>query len=81
MDGDVKSINFLPLKHLSFQNHWVAKRLGAEAPYPSSGTVEVTLRGGARGELGVYSPLSEHASPPSEGEKRFFRRFLAFIVP
>ena len=31
-------------------------------------------RGGARGGLGGYSPLSEV-------EKRFFRRFLAFIVP
>ena len=38
-------------------------------------------RGGARGGLGGYSPPSEHASPPSEGEKRFCRRFLAFIVP
>ena len=28
-----------------------------------------------------YSPPSEHASPPSEGEKQFFRRFLAFIAP
>ena len=37
--------------------------------------------GGARGGLGGYSPPSEHAIPPSEGEKRFFRRFLAFIVP
>ena len=32
MDGDENSIKFLPLKHLSFQNHWVAKRLGYEAP-------------------------------------------------
>ena len=38
-------------------------------------------RGGARGGLGGYSPPSEHASPPSEGEKRFCRRFLAFLVP
>ena len=37
--------------------------------------------GGARGGLGGYNPLSEPASPPSEGETRFFRRFLAFIVP
>ena len=48
---------------------------------PPSGTVEVTLRGGARGGLGAIAPPLEHASPPSEGEKRFFRRFLAFIVP
>ena len=34
MEVDEKSIKFLPLKHLSFQNHWVAKRLGAEAPSP-----------------------------------------------
>ena len=30
---------------------------------------------------GGYSPLSEHASPPSEGEKLFCRRFLAFKIP
>ena len=30
---------------------------------------------------GGYSPLSEHASPPSEGEKLFCRRFLAFTIP
>ena len=29
-------------------------------------------RGGARGGLGGYSPSSEHPSPPSEGDKRFF---------
>ena len=40
-----------------------------------------TNSGGARGGLGGYSPSSEHASPPSDGEKRFFRRFLAFMVP
>ena len=34
MEGDEKSIKFLPLKHLSSQNHRVAKRLGAEAPSP-----------------------------------------------
>ena len=42
---------------------------------------DAEYRGGARGWLGRYSPPSEHASPPSEGETRFFRRFLAFIVP
>ena len=42
---------------------------------------ELGGRGGARGGLGGSSPPSEHASPPSEGETRFFRRFLAFIVP
>ena len=30
---------------------------------------------------GGYSPLSEHASPPSEGGKLFCRRFLAFTIP
>ena len=34
-------------------------------------------QGRARGSI----VPSEHASPPSEGEKRFFRRFLAIIVP
>ena len=38
-------------------------------------------RSGAKGGLEGYSPPSEHSSPPSKGEKRFFRRFLAFIVP
>ena len=33
-----------------------------------------------RGGLGGYSPPSEHASPPSEGE-RDFSEILAFIVP
>ena len=28
-----------------------------------------------------YSPLSEHASPPSEGEKLFCRRFLTVTIP
>ena len=32
-------------------------------------------RGGARGELGA--PTSEHASPQSEGEKRFFSEIFA----
>ena len=32
-------------------------------------------------EVTPGEPSSEHASPPSEGEKRFFRRFLAFILP
>ena len=32
------------------------------------------IRGSAMGGLGGYSP-------PSEGGKQFFRRFLAFIVP
>ena len=32
MEGDEKSIKVLRLKHLSSQNHWVAKKLGAEAP-------------------------------------------------
>ena len=35
-------------------------------------SLQLVLRGGARGGLGGYSPPSEHASPPSEGEKRFF---------
>ena len=39
------------------------------------------VRGSTRGGLGAIAPYSEHASPPSKGEKRFFRRFLAFIVP
>ena len=39
-------------------------------------------RGGARGGLeGAIAPPSEHASPPSEGKKQFFRRFLAATVP
>ena len=42
---------------------------------------QLLTRGGAGGGLGGYSPPWEHASPPSEGEKRFFRRFLAFTVP
>ena len=32
-------------------------------------------QGRARGGLGGYSPPSEHASPPSEGEKGFFGDF------
>ena len=37
--------------------------------------------GVTRGGLeGAIAP-SKHASPPPEGEKRFFRRFLPFIVP
>ena len=32
MEGNEKSIKFLLLKHLSFQNHWVAKRLGGLRP-------------------------------------------------
>ena len=43
--------------------------------------IRVGGRGSARGGLGGYSPPSEHANPPSEGENRFFWRFLAFIVP
>ena len=31
-----------------------------------------TSEGGARGGLTGYNPLSEHANPPSEGEKLFF---------
>ena len=31
MEWYEKSIEFLPLKHLSSQNHWVVGRLGAEA--------------------------------------------------
>ena len=37
-------------------------------------------RGGTRGGMGAIAPSSGHASPPLEGEKRFVRRFLAFIV-
>ena len=38
--------------------------------------------GGARGGLeGAIAPLSEYASPPSEGEKLFCRRFLTFAIP
>ena len=44
MEGDEKSIKFLPLKHLSFQNHWVAKDWGAEAP--SSLVVPLRLHSG-----------------------------------
>ena len=54
----------------------------------NAGTEKVILgyridvyRVGTRGGLGGYSPSSGHASPPSEGENGFFRRFLAFIVP
>ena len=52
-------------------------------PYSNADTfiLQLETRGGARGGLGGYSPLSEHASPPSESEKRFCQRFLAFIVP
>ena len=40
------------------------------------------VRGGARGGLeGAIAPLSEHASPLSEGEKLVCRRFLAFTIP
>ena len=42
MEGDEKSIKFFPLKHLSFQNHWVAKGLGGLKP-PSGTVLEVTL--------------------------------------
>ena len=35
----------------------------------------VSGRGGARGGLGGYSPPSEHASPPSEGEMHFLEIF------
>ena len=41
----------------------------------------VCSRGGAMGWLGGYSAPSDHASLPSEGEMRCFRRFLVFIVP
>ena len=40
------------------------------------------VRGGARGGLeGAIASLSEHACSPSEGEKLFCRRFLAFTMP
>ena len=41
----------------------------------------VVSPGVAPGGLGGYGSPLEHASPPSEGETRLFRRFLAFIVP
>ena len=54
----------------------------------NAGTEKVILgyridvyRIGTRGALGGYSPPLGHASPPSEGENGYFRRFLAFIVP
>ena len=44
--------------------------------------VRIYVRGGARRGLEeAIVPLSEHASPPSEGEMLFCRRFLAFTIP
>ena len=81
MEGDEKSIKFLPLKHLSFQNHWVAKDWGAEAPQPPSCTVEVTLRGGARRGLGGYSPRQSMLVPRREVKSDFFGDFWHLSFP
>ena len=48
-----------------------------------SGSFDLShYRDGTMGRLeGAICTLSEHASPPSEGEKLFGRRFLAFTIP
>ena len=53
-----------------------------DAPKHRNSRISMLLNsGGARGRLGAIAPRRSMLAPQSEGEKRFFWRFLAFIVP